>query len=258
MNGESIKSGANSSESKRMTLGDILRRDEHEPSMAEAVLRAADILALRTTTAEQRAAIAQAELMRAQKELSIDADTGLWTERMFNQEVDGWVRREDASPDTQIAIVYIDMNNLKLVNDTLGHDAGDEAIRNLAAKIKSIADSGLRADDFRGVSRSNKQGDEFMLALPARESEGLREGEGGEDIRKALLDKINALVQAGRENNYYASGFVVTTRGGIIENGLDFYKKLADEQMYKNKQRMKDADKTKDDVHLAEIGVHHI
>jgi len=256
MNGESIKSGANTSESKRMTLGDILRRDEHEPSMAEAVLRAANVLDLRVTTAEQRAAKAQAELMRAQEELSIDADTGLWTEKMFNQEVDGWVRREDGSPDTQIAIVYIDMNNLKLVNDTLGHDAGDEAIRNLAAKIKSIADSGLRADDFRGVSRSNKQGDEFMLALPARELEGLREG--GEDIRKALLDKINALVQAGRENNHYASGFVVTTRGGIIENGLDFYKKLADEQMYKNKQRMKDADKTKDDVHLAEIGVHHI
>jgi len=234
--GESITPSAKPSRPGRTSLADILQRGAQEPSATEVILAAADALDSRLKTAEL--GVAEAELA-----LSIDADTGLWTEQKFNQEVDAWARQEDADPNTHIAIVFIDMNDLKRINDTLGHSAGDEAIKRLAEKLRHIADYGLREGDFRAVSRSNKAGDEFMLALPAREVSDLQNDESHGNLNEALQAKISDLIYEGHIESQYASGWVIATRGEILENGLELYKHLADEEMYKNKQIMKLADK---------------
>lgn len=238
-NGETTIPRPDSSESRRTTFADILRRDENEPSITGLILRAANMVELKARAAEQRASKAEAGLLLAEEQLSIDPDTGLWTEQKFYYEVNEWVYREGANPDTQIALVFLDMNGLKDINDKFGHAAGDQAIRDMGKKIKEIADYKLRADDFRGVSRSNKQGDEFMLALPGREVTDAHESDEGEDMHKALKEKINTLILAGHENNYFAAGYVFTTRGEVLKSGLNLYMELADAQMYKSKQRMK-------------------
>ncbi|MGV9002115.1 MAG: GGDEF domain-containing protein [Candidatus Saccharimonadaceae bacterium] len=258
MHGEPTPSRPDSSESRRTTFDDILRRDENEPSATGVILRAINMAELRMNEAEQRAAVAEAELLLAEEELSIDSDTGLWTEKKFSQEIYSWVTRKGADPNTQIALIFVDMNNLKDINDKQGHAAGDQAIRDMAVTIRDIADADLRADDFRAVSRSNKQGDEFMLALPAREATDLRQNDLGDAIDEALSKKISKLIQAGRENNRYALGYVFTTRGEILENGLDFYRDMADAQMYKNKQRMKARVLHENDERQARTGTHHI
>jgi len=56
------------------------------------------------------------------------------------------------------ALVLCDMDNLKLVNDTLGHEAGDEALRLLAGALRT----GLR----RGDEAYRLGGDEFAVVLP--------------------------------------------------------------------------------------------
>jgi len=55
-------------------------------------------------------------------------------------------------------VLYLDLDNFKIINDTLGHDAGDRLLLQVAATLKSL----VRADDF--LVRFG--GDEFVLILP--------------------------------------------------------------------------------------------
>ncbi|MHB8478260.1 MAG: putative bifunctional diguanylate cyclase/phosphodiesterase, partial [Steroidobacteraceae bacterium] len=64
-----------------------------------------------------------------------------------------------------LAVLYLDLDNFKRVNDTLGHAVGDELLCLVAARLRGS----LRADESRG-SRSNHiarlGGDEFIVILP--------------------------------------------------------------------------------------------
>ncbi|WP_052350629.1 PAS domain S-box protein [Paenibacillus gorillae] len=70
-----------------------------------------------------------------------------------------------------LAVMYIDLDGFKEINDNFGHDAGDELLRQLAQRVKSC----LR--DIDRVARMG--GDEFVIALPnldsVTEAEGIAE-----------------------------------------------------------------------------------
>jgi diguanylate cyclase (GGDEF)-like protein/PAS domain S-box-containing protein len=87
---------------------------------------------------------------------STDALTGLKNRRMFFSEV-GKRLAQGAVAGTGGALVYVDLDNFKVVNDVKGHQAGDEALKAVA---RLLADA-TRADDF--VARLG--GDEFALWL---------------------------------------------------------------------------------------------
>ena len=56
-----------------------------------------------------------------------------------------------------MAVVYLDLDGFKQINDTLGHVAGDEVLKTVARRLESI----VREEDT--VARVG--GDEFMIAL---------------------------------------------------------------------------------------------
>ena len=58
---------------------------------------------------------------------------------------------------TQLALLFIDVDGFKVINDTLGHDTGDELLRQFAIRLKGI----VRSRDF--LARIS--GDEFVLVL---------------------------------------------------------------------------------------------
>jgi diguanylate cyclase (GGDEF)-like protein len=115
----------------------------------------ARLQALRLFANQAVAALQTADqALKLRHEATHDALTGVQNRRAFRARL----AREAARPDAAFAVILCDMDNLKRVNDTLGHEAGDVALRLLADALRSE----LRRDDAYRLG-----GDEFAVVLAA-------------------------------------------------------------------------------------------
>jgi diguanylate cyclase (GGDEF)-like protein len=99
----------------------------------------------------------------ARTEARTDALTGLWNRRAFDEQLAlqaAIARRYDSA----CAVVLIDIDELKSLNDRFGHSSGDAALRRLAA----VLESALREADFA----ARFGGDEFAVLLPQTDVPG--------------------------------------------------------------------------------------
>ncbi len=101
-----------------------------------------------------------------------DALTGLWNRHAFNSALARVVEEIQRSAGTpypiSAAILYLDLDNFKRVNDTLGHALGDELLKTVAGRISEIlrpSDVLARADNADVESVARIGGDEFCLIL---------------------------------------------------------------------------------------------
>ncbi|MBC7804311.1 MAG: EAL domain-containing protein [Candidatus Parcubacteria bacterium] len=85
-----------------------------------------------------------------------DALTGLPNRSMFHQRVGQAIARARRS-ERQLAILFIDLDRFKNINDTLGHDAGDRALNEIATRLRGC----LRETDTVG----RLGGDEFVVLI---------------------------------------------------------------------------------------------
>jgi diguanylate cyclase (GGDEF)-like protein len=92
-----------------------------------------------------------------------DPLTGLTNRRWFREQADKALERCHRH-DKRLAILLIDLDNFKEVNDTLGHETGDEILIVVAKRLKSA----LRQSDALTLSTEDTArygGDEFILLL---------------------------------------------------------------------------------------------
>ena len=124
---------------------------------------------------------------------------------------------------TQAAILFIDLDNFKTVNDSLGHAAGDSLLKIIAARIPAA----LRSVDV--VSRHG--GDEFLVVLPELEDE-----QGPIPVAEKLLAAISEPMELeGQSISVSPSiGIAVFPRDGETADTLI---KNADAAMYLAKER---------------------
>ena len=86
-----------------------------------------------------------------------DSLTGLPNRLACNELIKTLVKKDE-----KFALAMIDLNNFKSINDTLGHNAGNEVLKEIATRWKFAADSGLSGThDF--ITRQG--GDEFTLII---------------------------------------------------------------------------------------------
>ena len=109
-----------------------------------------------------------------------DALTGLPNRRNVEEQLSRDLARARREHDA-VAVLYLDLDHFKLVNDSLGHEAGDDALREAAKRIAGV----VRAGDL--VARLG--GDEFVLVLP-----GL--GPDAEAAAEAAAAKVLAALDA--------------------------------------------------------------
>ncbi|MGX9568007.1 bifunctional diguanylate cyclase/phosphodiesterase [Pseudomonas sp. CFBP 5748] len=133
--------------------------------------------------------------------------------------------REASRYDRQLAVLFLDLDRFKQINDTLGHDAGDQLLQAVALRLRAC----LRASDT--VARLG--GDEFVILLP----------ELSEDSYVAVTAQ-KVLSTIARPFNLHGQEFRITASVGISvfpRDGLDeqTLKKNADIAMYQAKQQGK-------------------
>jgi diguanylate cyclase (GGDEF)-like protein len=101
-------------------------------------------------------ALNDARTLDAVREAHHDTTTGLPNRALFLQRLDR-ARRLAGGRDLDLTVLFIDLDGFKAVNDTLGHQAGDELLAEVGRRIKSC----LRPDDLA----ARLGGDEFGVLL---------------------------------------------------------------------------------------------
>ena len=126
-----------------------------------------------------------------------------------------------------VAVLYIDLDQFKRINDTLGHQTGDALLRMVTDRLNTLA--GARGDDDVYAQFARVGGDEFILVLSGNATAGSAE-RAAKRIQAAL---VSPFLHGGYE-------FVVTSSIGIAlypEHGNDGQSLLknADGAMYEAK-----------------------
>ncbi len=120
----------------------------------------------------------------------------------------------------QIGVIFVDLDNFKNVNDTMGHDAGDKCLEEVAQVIGSVV-------LHKGRVYRYANGDEFMVILPnVDESEAAATAER---IRKAI-----ELQNVGGSVKVTASIGVIVAAEKVYASAEEIVK-AADDAMYKSK-----------------------
>jgi diguanylate cyclase (GGDEF)-like protein len=147
----------------------ILSGDELEETAVQAVHEGAqDYLVKRRATADVVARAIRYAIERKQGELELekqalhDALTGLANRVLFMDRLEVALAHKERTRQL-VAVIFMDLDRFKLINDSLGHDAGDHLLREVAARICDL----VRPSDT--VARFG--GDEFMVLCDDLDSE---------------------------------------------------------------------------------------
>jgi len=157
-----------------------------------------DIELLKFVSSQVAAAIERKRTEERIKHLSFhDSLTGLYNRAYFEEEL----KRLNNSRYYPLNIIFLDINGLKVVNDTFGHDQGDKLLQHLASLLTSIS--------RKGDILSRIGGDEFALLLPSTSSqatldfcERIRKVCLKDDIEPAYLRVNLALGYVTQEGEY--------------------------------------------------------
>lgn len=157
----------------------------------------------------------------------IDGLTGIGNRTAFQEHLS---ELDEKKHDTEeIGIIMCDVNDLKKVNDNLGHHFGDEMLLN-SAKIINSAFGNRNSRCFR------IGGDEFVVVM---------KGENIKELYESSLENFNSSIMSFNRQKEFpfsisiASGFSMYDREQNAELSLNDVLKEADLLMYENKKKMK-------------------
>jgi diguanylate cyclase (GGDEF)-like protein len=179
-------------------------------------------------TLEQKVLERTGELQASMEEVQYlathDTLTGLPNRSMFSQLLNYAIKTAQRYQ-RQFAVLFIDLDRFKIINDTLGHEAGDQLLKEIATRLKQQ----LRAVDVVG----RLGGDEFVILI-----EELTDSNQVATIaHKILTSVIKPITLMGQESRITASiGICMYPKDAADEQSL---MKNADIAMYLAKEEGK-------------------
>jgi diguanylate cyclase (GGDEF)-like protein len=177
--------------------------DDHRHSL-EFEPGAIDFLRKPFGAAELRARVCavlqtQTLLSGLEHQAAHDRLTGMLNRDGLSPRIDAAIARVRATPDRHFAVLFLDFDNFKRLNDAYGHDVGDDLLRQVGMRLCEIADAGhLMRDPQDEPSVARFGGDEFVVLL-----EGLLRPADAEEVASRLIAEL------GRE--YWINGMRVAS-----------------------------------------------
>ncbi len=154
-----------------------------------------------------------------------DSVTGLTSRSLFLDRLEHAFIRASRSQTPEIAVLFIDFDDFKLINDNFGHQAGDEILKEAAQRMQSQ----LRSSDT--IARIG--GDEFAILLEDLDNETMTMA-----ISQRILDVIKKPIQTAKKSIVASISIGIGLKDETVNRFEDLLKN-ADHAMYHAKSKGK-------------------
>jgi diguanylate cyclase (GGDEF)-like protein len=155
-----------------------------------------------------------------------DPLTHLPNRSLFRDRLELALARTERQGSKKVAVMYVDIDDFKEINDSLGHEAGDKVLLAVAQRLQRC----LRPADT--VARLG--GDEFVVLL-----EEVEDAQGAVDVAERILESVRAPVVLSMMETRISVSIGITLGDGGHERPADLLRK-ADLALYSAKGRGKD------------------
>jgi diguanylate cyclase (GGDEF)-like protein len=164
----------------------------------------------------------------------VDKLTGLSNRAMLTERLGIALQRAAAYGSAGFSLMFLDFDRFKLVNDSLGHDVGDQLLRAIAGRLRNnlrSSEAGVREAAGNTVARLG--GDEFVVLL-----EGVSDSQTSVVIADRLLAVLSAPYQLG-DHVVRSSASIGIVQSSAGYASADEMLRDADIAMYEAKARGK-------------------
>ena len=204
----------------------VMKTDNEIKALSDAVVKMTEDMrdyVSEVVNAEKKAANMQELANR-------DALTGIRNKTAYDNELK-MVATKLEDGETKVGIAMVDLNHLKKINDTYGHDKGNIAIQKICRIICTI---------FEHSPVFRIGGDEFAIILRGRDYENYRKLEERFNAELDQIARNSALQPWEQVSAAIGAAFYDET----VDSGVDSLFKRADYVMYERKKAMKAARKS--------------
>jgi diguanylate cyclase (GGDEF)-like protein/PAS domain S-box-containing protein len=159
-----------------------------------------------------------------------DKLTGLPNRALLLDRVQQEIRRHQRQPERRFALMFLDFDRFKIINDTMGHEAGDQLLMQIAARLRED----LRAPDSvalmaEGHTAARIGGDEFVVLL-----EDLHSDDDAENIAQRLVRVLSEPYWLGAQR-VTSTASIGLVKGCTSYSQADQMLRDADTAMYEAK-----------------------
>lgn len=168
-----------------------------------------------------------ADILR--KNAQSDPLTDLPNRAAFETKIQTTFAIEKQTAKYQTAVIYLDLDGFKLVNDTLGHNAGDALLVAMANRLRFVVDSFQQQDWVECVYLARVGGDEFVILLQSPDVRDV-----ANDIATEIHKCLHPVHRIGLNDVQAVASIGIALNGPEYENAQELLRD-ADVAMYEAK-----------------------